>query len=421
MKKLTEGQGNNRDNATDVTTDFFDNMPACPQDTGISREKLNIHGGEYLSQASRDAAHENSALSRGGKGRKMTLVASAVLFAVLMAVSVGIFGLVREERHLPATGEEWGETIGHLLLCAGLPNLKKPLWHKLFLEEETSPRPTQDTTSDERESSQEAGEVGVGETDGMRVVSLDMSLAPLGEFHWEGEDGCVPPALADLTGVLPPRKGSVLIVCSRPYATYSREQDGDAVGWETGGYGVELPEDGSFPREGIVALGILLTERLRISGVDAAFLHPASGTSYVDTYTATKENISAYLEQHPEVGLVVDISRSGELLPDGSLPRSSTEWDGRPTAQLRIGVDVGRGSDASVDYTLAMGVRSLLFRMSPTLSRPVYLRRGEGLISQSGVAFLTLSLGTVGNTYGEAEAILSPVSMAIAAFYAKKQ
>lgn len=330
--------------------------------------------------------------------RAVALGACVLLFLGLAGIWLGMFSAIGREEHLPATPAEWGQTVCGMLLCQGLPDLKTPLWQKPGGEAsvESAPQETQptETTSEEL---------------WLTLRESDMSLSYLGASHWEGEAGCVPPSFGHIEGVLTPDKRGVLVVCSRPYAVYVSGDEDKILLAENESLAVNVPADGGIPPKGTAALAQELTALLQDAGVEATLLPWGAGMSYSDTYAMSCTAVKAYLALHPEIGLVVDVSRSAELLPNGDLPRSLTEWEGVATAQLRVDVDTGRGAGVAVDYTLAMALRGKLFELSPTVSRPVYLRRGEGLTRDARVAVLTLSIGTAGNTYDEAKNLLSPL------------
>ncbi len=360
-----------------------------------------------------DARHREGVRDEGvdqPRGRRPGAVIASVCLLLLVGL-ICVWGVILsslgDQRHLPSTPEEWGQTVCGMLLEVGLPDLQTPLWQKLGFDggEETP----EDTTVQETE------------TDGKDIQSVqiqiretDLSFSHLGMGYWEGDAGCIPPAYADVQGLFSPQRRRVLVVCSRPYAVYADGEGQSLTVSQGDSFAVCMPEDGGLPEGGAVDLAKTLTEELNARGVDAVMLPCVEGASYTDTYEATCAAVEVYLALHPEVGLVLDIGRSAELLPDGDMPRSLTAYDGTPVAQLRMTVDVGRGSGASLDYTLATALRKELFALSPTISRPVYLRRGSGLGADGDVAFLTLSLGTAGNTYGEARPLLTPLSDALA-------
>lgn len=333
--------------------------------------------------------------------------ACVVLLLGILGVLLGALRVVAQDKHIPTTKTQWGQAVGRVLLSTGLPDLTSPLWGETLLtqgEMTTDPLPTDTHEPAVEETTRQEPKI-------LAVTPVDMSLWHLGVYHWQGDEGCVPPASTDLSTLLTPEKNQVLLVCSHPYATYHTGEDFvDATG---DSFAVDVPLGGGFPQNGVVDLGEALVGMLQSAGIDAVMLACAEEDTHTQTYQTTAERVADYLEEHPEVGLVVDLCRSGELLPDGNVPRSMTTLGDIPTAQLQMVVSTGRGVGSTGDYTFAVALRDLLFENNPTVCRPVYLRRGEGMTSSSGVVYLTMALGTAGNTYDEAYALLPYVAEAV--------
>ena len=339
--------------------------------------------------------------------RYLTVGACVVLLLGLLGVLGGVLRVVAQDGHIPTTKTQWGQAVGRVLMSAGLPDLTSPLWGETYatqgeINTDSLPADTQETPTE-----QETEPV----PQPLTVTTLDMSLWHLGVYHWQGDEGCVPPAYTDLSTLLTPEKSQVLLVCSHPYATY--HTGGDVIDATGDSFAVDVPLGGGFPSNGVVDLGEALAGMLQSVGIDASMLACAEGDTHTQTYQTTAERVADYLEEHPQVGLVIDLCRSGELLPDGDVPRSMTTLGDVPTAQLQMVVSTGRGVGSMGDYTFAVSLRDWLFENNPTVCRPVYLRRGEGLTSSSEVVYLTMALGTAGNTYNEAYALLPYVAEGI--------
>ncbi len=307
----------------------------------------------------------------------------------------------------PNTAQGWGEVVGSVLLSAGLPDLHNPIWRPIST---VMPSGGEQVETMPHEESTEA-ETLPPAPPCVPVVNVDMSLSHLGVAYWQGDEGCIPPAVGDMDSWLPSDKRGVLVVCSRPYAVYSQGET--CVPVSGGEFAVAPPTHAPHELEGVYALGKMLVTYLKTLGIDAVMLDASEGSSYVQTYQATKEAVLSYLNDHDEIGVVLDIGRSGELLPDGSVPRSSAVWEGMPSAQLQITLQVGRGVLSSGDYTLAKALRQQMFEASPTLSRPICLHSGVGWGDEVDVPCLALALGTAGNTFEEAVALLPPLADAL--------
>ncbi len=244
------------------------------------------------------------------------------------------------------------------------------------------------------------------------TVYRDMSESERGAYHlWDDTDGSAVSPTGEWTyaGVEPP---TVLIVCSHPFESY---RGGDAAGTVS-----DLAAD--------------LTEDMRARGMRVIFVGSAlSGltpdSSVRESYTRTQALARYYCRLYGNITLVLDVRRSAETVGDARLATCGTAG-GRSVAQARLLVDALR-CDAQPDGTatdraLAVAVRQVLFAVSPTLSRPVYLRASQGLIpaglcnaeSVDGYpapCLLTLELGASGNTYAEAECLIPYVSAALVA------
>ena len=366
-------------------------------------------GGAYINDGICQGCSPASRPRRGRRGWYGVVIWVVVLGCIGGMLGRG-FWVVSQASHMPTDGAEWRLAVSGFLLSWGLPDLHTSLWENPLQDKDeiTTTTPTEDTESPTQAE----------ESTGVEVVALDMSLWSLGAGHWQGERGCLPPAVTDLEYILTPQKQQVLVVCSHPYATY-----GTGEGWVemTSNFAVEVTPAGRYPDFGVATLAEAFCEMLQDLGVDAVLLPYAQGETHTTTYQATSTAVEDYIAQHPDVGLVIDLGRSGELLSGGEVPRSLTQFEGRDVAQVQVVVDTGRGLGAGGDYTLAGLLRQQLFGMSPTLSRPVYLRRGGFLTSNPQVVCLTLSLGTAGNTFEEAEGLLQPLVQAFAELLPEKQ
>ncbi len=211
---------------------------------------------------------------------------------------------------------------------------------------------------------------------------------------------------------------SVLIVHTHPYEGY---HDGSA--WYD-------PADGSFAQTdtlgdpyGVVAMGASLTRLLREAGVTVIHLRVpvGEGESAAVTYARTEETVRYYCELYPDIGLVLDLRRSAELSDTGEILRTTGSYEGETCAQLRLSVNGDRDTAAvSRDIAVAVALRRALWAKEPTLSRPVWVKSGSGPAGEiSRVAMLTVELGSAGNSFAEAERLLSPLGEVIAALIQK--
>ena len=205
---------------------------------------------------------------------------------------------------------------------------------------------------------------------------------------------------------------AVLIVNTHPYEGYG----GDDPWYDPATGGLALTDTPNDPY-GVVALGAALAATLREQGVTVIHLRlPVSqGESTASIYARTEEAIRYYRRLYPDIGLVIDLCRSAELTAHGGILATRGSYQGEPCAQLRISVSGGREETASgLDLAVATALRRHLWDAEPTISRPVWVKSGEGLAGDlADLRILTLDMGSAGNTYGEARTLIDPLGVAI--------
>lgn len=207
---------------------------------------------------------------------------------------------------------------------------------------------------------------------------------------------------------------TVLIVNTHPYEGYS--EGGDWYDPATGG--LALTDSPNDPN-GVVALSVDLTRRLREMGVTVIHLRVAVGEGETASaiYDRTEELVRYYCDLYPAIGLVLDLRRTAELTADGHILATEGHLSDAPTAQVRLSVNGTRASEtAARDLSVALAIRERLWATDPSISRPTHVRPGEGLVADRGdLTTLTVDVGSAGNTYAEAAAVMAPLAEAIAA------
>lgn len=370
-----------------------------------------------------------------GRQRLFAVACAVMLFGLAMAVVPSVchlFDLGKGRFSLEALGKNLG--VG--FLSQGLPPVNEPFFSTLWVSGETAVEseppelsssetvisdgmeddesfPSEPQETNPQEPEETGPPVGMP-AEGLPIVYADMSEWLLGADHIQCDGTWVLPPLSMEKTFLPAGK-AVLIVHSHPYATYG--DGGDTVKSGIDGWAVAVPEDGSYPDKGVVALGDRLTTLLRLRGIQVihALLPTEKIPSHMDTYERTAALVDALCASHPEIGLVIDLRRGADRLPDGSLLRTLGSYGDTNTAQVRPVVDALRPNDQwHRDLAAAVALRRLLYQASPTLSRPVYLTNGAGLSADDEPLLLTLEFGTAGNTFEEAAVLLVPVADAIA-------
>lgn len=264
--------------------------------------------------------------------------------------------------------------------------------HPVEDEESTSAAVTEPEGSDTAEIAIDPAEPEPDDT----TVRQDMSEYRRGALYVWNESAQSLPTVPDAWTPVGDAEPLVLLVCSHPYEAYAD------------------------PTDGVVAdLALSLAEALRARGVSVICIRPeqlglTSDSSVRECYTRTEAAVRYYCRLYERVSLVLDIRRSAETV-DGA-PLAAVGWvEDAPVAQVRFIVDQLRETaptGAHSDLSLALTLRQGLFSRSPALSRPVYVRATQGLLSEApGVpladgtlvpTFLTVELGSSGNTFAEA-------------------
>ena len=396
-------------------------------------------GGVVASRAASEVSEgQRTSIASHGRSRRRGIPWRAVLWATVAVCLVGVLlPAVRVVTKADlAEREGAGRAICRVLWRMGLPPIGESLWAVWGLDpseggktenpqetesasETDTPEETAEAVTDPEETDAEDTTDTAEETtaeplpDGaIPVVRQDVS-----ESH-RGVDYLHNPAALPVFPFVDERLWStagtpaVLIVHSHPREAYG--DGGDYV--VAGEDGMALAPAGKTEGS-VVALGVSLTEKLRAQGITVIHLRTVAeaGESYADTYERTERRIRYYTTLYPDIGLVLDLRRSAESADVGILATQGTVA-GTDSAQLRITVDGLRGeAEVSRDVAVAQALRAGLWAVSPTLCRPVYLRRSAGLGERCAEAVvLTLELGAAGNIYAEAEALVEPLASALA-------
>ncbi|MGN1446153.1 MAG: stage II sporulation protein P, partial [Eubacteriales bacterium] len=196
----------------------------------------------------------------------------------------------------------------------------------------------------------------------------------------------------------------ILVVCSHPFESYA---DG------SGGTVSDLADR--------------LAEDLRARGISVVLVNSAmSGltpdTSLRETYTRTQALAKYYCRIYNDICLVLDLRRSSETAREGVLLATDGQVGGQSCAQIRLIADALRSGDTEgTDLSFALTLRRALWNISPTLSRPVWWRAGQGLLpcqtspsGDSGPVLLTVELGAAGDTFARAAAAVPCLGEALA-------
>ena len=168
----------------------------------------------------------------------------------------------------------------------------------------------------------------------------------------------------------------------------------------------------------VVRVGQVLCETLEEAGIPA--LHDETMydvPSYTASYNRAFDGITAALEAHPSIRIVIDVHRDAYSYPDGSILATSGQYGGERTARLMFLVGTDAGTLAHPEWrshlAFAMALQTRLEALAPGIARPVNLRRqrfNEHLTPGS----LLLEVGASGDTLEEAERAVRVFGRALA-------
>ncbi len=348
--------------------------------------------------------------SRGWARWACCLLAVCLVLSLLPSVCA-----VAQETDGRLTWRQMGIWGCEALLTQGLPPVGGSLLG--FGADQRLPEQASDTACEDLQTEQEATDTvdpPSADPDGTPIVSLDMSEWSRGHRYLTRDFDCALPEVLEDSATLP--KGTaVLIIHSHPYETYG--DGGTMADQGEHGWAVDIPADGTAPANGVVALGERLTLLLRLRGVEVIHvaLPDRDMPSHMDTYERTRVLVAELLSVHARIGLVIDLRRGAEQLPDGSLLRTHGTYGGETVAQLKVSVAALReGETWHRDLAVGISLRRRMFEKEPTLSRPVHLAQSEGLVSDERAVFLAVEAGTAGNTFEEALSVMPPLADVLA-------
>ena len=155
----------------------------------------------------------------------------------------------------------------------------------------------------------------------------------------------------------------------------------------------------------VVSAGEALCDSLRAYGVFA--IHDENMYDKDDfsaAYTKSRAAVEEWLKKYPTVRYVIDIHRDS-VSSGGAAAAAVAEIEGRRAAQIMfvVGTDekAGRHTGWETNLALAVKLQTSLAAISPSLVRPVYLRKASFNQDISPGA-LIIEIGSQGNTAEEA-------------------
>ena len=276
------------------------------------------------------------------------------------------------------------------------------------------PRPKDTEASTQQTSVPEDSKIPDGATP---ILSIDLSSPSLGESYIHNETVYRP----DVKELLA-RDFSLPSDTDRPTVlilhTHTRESYlpmGTKYITEPAG-NLTYSDDGKL---GVLAVGEVLCQTLNKKGITAihcTVMHDDPTLS--GSYERSAETVKRYLEEYPEISLVIDLHRDAVMTSDGELVRSLGTVNGEEVAQVMavIGTD-GNGTDFDgweENLSLALRLRQYLNRGEANVCRPVSLRNAS-YYQELAPRSLLLEIGTSANTLEEAKRAATLVGEAIAA------
>lgn len=160
------------------------------------------------------------------------------------------------------------------------------------------------------------------------------------------------------------------------------------------------------PRESVVNVGNIITEKLNEAGI--VTIHDTTindSPAYNGAYTRSLNKAEEYLKQHPSIQVILDVHRDSLTQEDGTKLKPTATINGKKAAQIMIVSgcdDYGQLGYPDWEYNLRFGLR--LQRTLATdytgLMRPLYfwnIRYNQHLTHGT----LLVEFGTEANTYEE--------------------
>lgn len=172
----------------------------------------------------------------------------------------------------------------------------------------------------------------------------------------------------------------------------------------------------------MIALGDCLASLLEAAGIRV--LHDRTihdYPSYNSSYENSRAAARAYLQQYPNIRLVLDLHRDAVLLSDGSQFAPTVTVAGEQVARLMLVV----GSDGSgmhhpnwrENLAAAVKLQALLERQVPGITRPIMLR-AQRFNHDLAPGAMIVEIGAAGNTLQQAMAAMPYLADAIIALSA---
>ena len=185
---------------------------------------------------------------------------------------------------------------------------------------------------------------------------------------------------------------SVLIIHTHGTECYST----DVTGRKTG-------QQRSYDTDSnVVAVGRALAHSLNEKGIGAIHCEEMfDKESYINSYSRSYSTVNEYLSNFPSIKYVIDLHRDAISDENGNYIKALSD-DGIAQLMLVIGTDeAGSGhKDWENNLRVALEIQSAIYKDSPTLMRPIYVRKAS-FNQQLSPGYFILEAGTCANELSE--------------------
>ena len=169
----------------------------------------------------------------------------------------------------------------------------------------------------------------------------------------------------------------------------------------------------------MVSVGDRLAQLLEDGGVEVIHDRTVHDyPSYTDAYSQSRKSIKKYLEQYPEICLVLDLHRDALQDSKGNQIGYTVQLDGQEAAKVMLVV----GTDASglkhpnwqQNLSLAVKLHAQMAKLAPGLCRPISFR-SQRFNQDLSTGALIIEVGAAGNTRQEALKSVEVIAQSILA------
>ena len=297
-------------------------------------------------------------------------------------------------------GEEKTKTSAHAAsdrIAAIFPVMQATAEYQKALSAESGGVTKKDASQSEAENASSVPQV---------VKSIDMSA---GGISFRNETGYTPDVTESIHRTLsfsaPSGSPQVLIMHTHTSEAYAESEGARTTDNE----------------KNVVRVGSVLAKTLEEQGISV--IHDKTqndSPSYNGSYSKALSSISAQLDKHPTIEVVLDVHRDyAEQTKDGKSVQLKpvTEINGEAVAQVMfvVGTD-GLGLEHpnwKENLAFAVQVQEKLSALSPKLPRPINLRR-ERFNQHQTKGSLIVEVGTAGNSLAECERAAVYIGKAVA-------